>query len=78
MVWEHGPTFSDLYGIACAKDASIAAYLELSGGSNKWNVSFARPAQLGGGCLCLVHLVFSKRETYSTFFYVYLNKKNKS
>jgi len=36
--------FSDLYGIACAKEAFVMAYLELSGGSNQWNVSFARVA----------------------------------
>jgi len=36
--------FHDLYGIACAKNASVVAHLELSGGSNQWNVSFARAA----------------------------------
>lgn len=36
--------FPDLYGVACAKDASIAAYLELSSGSSQWNVSCARVA----------------------------------
>jgi hypothetical protein len=36
--------FPDLYGIACAKDASVAAHLEILGGSNQWNVSFARAA----------------------------------
>jgi hypothetical protein len=34
--------FPNLYGIACAKNASVATYLELFGGSNQWNVSFAR------------------------------------
>jgi hypothetical protein len=33
--------FPDLYGIACPKDASLAAHLEFFGGSNQWNVSFA-------------------------------------
>jgi hypothetical protein len=42
----HGPwcggkalkeAFSDLFGIACDKDAAVATHLELSGGSNKWN-----------------------------------------
>jgi hypothetical protein len=33
-----------LFGIACAKDASIAANLEVFGGSNQWNVSFPREA----------------------------------
>jgi hypothetical protein len=34
--------FPVLYGLACAKDASIATNLEILGGSNQWNVSFAR------------------------------------
>jgi hypothetical protein len=34
--------FPNLYPIACAKDASIAALLEHFGGSIQWNVSFAR------------------------------------
>jgi hypothetical protein len=38
-------TFPVLYGIARVKDASIADHLELFGGSNRWNVSFARAAQ---------------------------------
>jgi hypothetical protein len=37
--------FPILFGFACAKDTSIAVYLEFLGGSNKWNVSFARAAQ---------------------------------
>ena len=36
--------FSDLFGIAYVKDASVAAHLELSGGSNQRNVSFVRAA----------------------------------
>jgi hypothetical protein len=36
--------FLDLYGITCTDDASVAAHLELFGGSNQWNVSFARVA----------------------------------
>jgi hypothetical protein len=36
--------FLDLYGIACAKDASVATHLELLGGSNQLNVSFTRAA----------------------------------
>jgi hypothetical protein len=36
--------FLDLYGIACTKDAFVTAHLELFGGSNQWNVSFARAA----------------------------------
>jgi hypothetical protein len=36
--------FPVLYGIACANDAFVVAHLELSSGSNKWNVSFARAA----------------------------------
>jgi hypothetical protein len=37
-------SFSVLYGLACEKDASIAANLEFLGGSNQWNVSFTRTA----------------------------------
>jgi hypothetical protein len=37
--------FLNLFGIACAKDASVAAHLELSSDSNKWNMSFARAAR---------------------------------
>ena len=37
--------FPVLFGLAYAKDASIAVYLEFLGGSNKWNVSFARATQ---------------------------------
>lgn len=37
-------TFLDLYGTVCMKDTSVAAQLELSGGSNQWNVSFAKAA----------------------------------
>jgi hypothetical protein len=33
-----------LFGIAAAKDASVANNLELLGGSNQWNVSFTRKA----------------------------------
>jgi hypothetical protein len=32
------------FGIAFAKDASVANNLEYVGGSNQWNVSFAREA----------------------------------
>jgi hypothetical protein len=34
--------FSDFYGIAYAKDASVAAHSELSSGFDQWNVSFGR------------------------------------
>jgi hypothetical protein len=34
--------FPALFGIAFAKDASVAINLEFLGGSNQWNVSFAR------------------------------------
>jgi hypothetical protein len=34
----------NLFGIAYANDAFVAAHLELSGGSTQWNVSFARAA----------------------------------
>jgi hypothetical protein len=34
--------FPVLFGIACTKDASIAAHIELSRGSIHWNMSFAR------------------------------------
>jgi hypothetical protein len=34
--------FPVLFGIALAKDASVAAQLKLYGSSNQWNVSFAR------------------------------------
>jgi hypothetical protein len=37
-------TFLDLYRTVCTKDTSVAAHLELSGGSNQWNVSFAKAA----------------------------------
>ena len=36
--------FSILFGIACAKDASVAANMEVLGRSNQWNVSFSREA----------------------------------
>jgi hypothetical protein len=36
--------YPDLFGIACTKDASIPTHLEFYGGSNQWNVSFARTA----------------------------------
>jgi hypothetical protein len=36
--------FPDLFGIADAKDASVAAHLEFYGGYNQWNVCFARVA----------------------------------
>jgi hypothetical protein len=34
--------FLVLFGIVCVKDASVAANLELLGGSNQWNVRFSR------------------------------------
>jgi hypothetical protein len=37
-------TFPNLFGIACANDAFIAAHLEFFGGFNKWNASFTRTA----------------------------------
>jgi len=39
--------FPDLDGIACAKDALVAAQLEISGVSNQWNASFARGLMTG-------------------------------
>jgi hypothetical protein len=36
--------FLVLFGLACTKDASIAANLEFLVGSDPWNVSFARAA----------------------------------
>jgi hypothetical protein len=36
--------FLILFGIAHEKDASVATYSEFYGGSNQWNVSFARAA----------------------------------
>jgi hypothetical protein len=36
--------FFVLFGIARAKDASVADNLELSSGSNQWSVSFSREA----------------------------------
>jgi hypothetical protein len=36
--------FPMLYGIACAKDTSVEEFLEISGGSIQWNVSFVRVA----------------------------------
>jgi hypothetical protein len=36
--------FSILFGIAFAKDASVAAYVEFYGDAIRWNVSFARVA----------------------------------
>jgi hypothetical protein len=32
--------FPILFGIACEKNASVVANMEMSGGSNQWNVSF--------------------------------------
>jgi hypothetical protein len=48
VVWRQDPKqdFLILYGIACAKKASVAVQLEISGGSNQWNVSFARAAHV--------------------------------
>jgi len=40
--------FPNLYGIACTNDAFISAHLELSGGSNQWNIIFARTAHYWG------------------------------
>jgi hypothetical protein len=34
--------FPNLFGIACAKDASVAAHDKFSGGSTQWNMSFTR------------------------------------
>jgi hypothetical protein len=36
--------FLVLFGIACVKDALVAANLEFLGGSKPWNVSFSREA----------------------------------
>jgi len=36
--------FPYLFAIACAKDASLVAHLELYGGSNQWNASFVKAA----------------------------------
>jgi hypothetical protein len=36
--------FPALFGIAVAKDASVANNLEFLGGSNQWNASFTRKA----------------------------------
>jgi hypothetical protein len=36
--------FSNLYGIACLKDASVIVHLELSSGSFQFNISFIRAA----------------------------------
>jgi hypothetical protein len=36
--------FLDLFGIAYAKDAFVAAHLEFYSGSNQWNVNFAKAA----------------------------------
>jgi hypothetical protein len=36
--------FPVLYGIVCAKDASVAAHLKFSGDFNQWKVSFVRAA----------------------------------
>ena len=35
-------TFPVLFGIACAKDAYVAAHMEFSRDAIQWNVSFAR------------------------------------
>jgi hypothetical protein len=35
---------SILFGIACVKNTSLAANMEMLEGSNKWNVSFTREA----------------------------------
>jgi hypothetical protein len=36
--------FSDLFDIACAKDAFVAPHKVFLGVSNKWNMTFARAA----------------------------------
>jgi hypothetical protein len=36
--------FSELYSIACVKEALVAVNLDLSSGSHKWDVSFIRAA----------------------------------
>jgi hypothetical protein len=53
-------TSLDLFGIACANDASIVAHLEFYGGSNKWNVRLLERLMIGR-CMsfCLQGVVFS-------------------
>ena len=43
-IWPLKEHFLDIYGIACANDALVAAHLELSSGSTKLNMSFVRAA----------------------------------
>ena len=54
--------FLVLYGIVCEKNASVAANLEMLGGSNQWNVSFTREAhdwelEVFASFLQVLHLV---------------------
>jgi hypothetical protein len=58
--------FPALFGIAAAKDASVANKLELLGGSNQWNVSFAREAHdwevdVFASFIQILHLVIVRR-----------------
>jgi hypothetical protein len=43
-IWPFKEAFPDLFGIACVKDAFVAAHLKLLSGSTQWNISFARAA----------------------------------
>jgi len=47
-------TFSDLYSIACVKDAFVANYLELSSVFHQWNISFIKVALDRDWTFCLV------------------------
>jgi hypothetical protein len=42
--WPLKEAFPVLYGIACDKDACVAAHLDFSSGSIQWDVSFSRAA----------------------------------
>jgi hypothetical protein len=55
--------FPNLYGIVGVKDVSVAAHLKISGGSNQWNVNFAKASsELRGGCHCLIlQVLYSTR-----------------
>jgi hypothetical protein len=64
-IWSLRKHFQFFLALLVQKNAyvAVAAHLEISGGSNQWNISFARPAHTGRSlCLVLQCVVFSSSE----------------
>jgi hypothetical protein len=57
--------FPVLFDIACAKDAFVAAHMELDGGYVQWNLNFVRVVdwEVDVFCLVLQGIVFNESET---------------